>query len=252
MAIERNESIRSIQSRLIAAGLLIDKSGADGIWGPASEAAFQSLLSKAGSTGASALAYDICWSAKVSPEFVTKVKKIAQMLQMPATGADDLMACMAWESGESFAPDKRNMAGSGATGLIQFMPATALPYFNSAADIAKMDDATKKAKGIEATNRLAALTAEQQLDFVYKYFEPYAGKLKNLGDLYMAILWPKGIGQSDDWVLWDKATSPVTFRQNSGLDVNKDDKITRGECVYSVRQKYNKGMDVANRRPLAA
>lgn len=248
MAIERNESIRSIQTRLIAAGLLTDKSGADGIWGPASEAAFQKLLGNAGTPVDKG--YDICWSAKVSPEFVTKVKKIAQMLQMPAGGADDLMACMAWESGESFAPDKRNGAGSGATGLIQFMPATALPYFNSAADIAKMDGATKKAKGIEATNRLAALTAEQQLDFVYKYFEPYAGKLQNLGDLYMAILWPKGIGKTDDYVLWDSTTAPTTYRQNMGLDVNKDGNITRGECVIKVREKYNKGMQLPNRRPL--
>jgi soluble lytic murein transglycosylase-like protein len=35
------------------------------------------------------------------------------------------MACMAWESGRSFRPDVKNMAGSGATGLIQFMPTTA-------------------------------------------------------------------------------------------------------------------------------
>lgn len=248
MAIERNEALRSIQSRLIAAGLLTDKSGADGIWGPASEAAFQKLLVSAGM--AVDKGYDICWSAKVSPEFVLKVKKIAQMLRMPADGADNLMACMAWESGESFAPDKRNGAGSGATGLIQFMPATALPYYNTAAEIAKMDSATKKAKGIEATNRLAALTAEQQLDFVYKYFEPYAGKLKNLGDLYMAILWPAGVGKGDDYVLWNQASAPTTYRQNIGLDVNKDGNITRGECVFKVREKFNRGMQLTNRRPL--
>lgn len=248
MAIERNESIRSIQTRLISAGLLIDKSGADGIWGPASEAAFQKLLSAAGTPVDKG--YDICWSAKVSPAFVEKVKKIAQMLQMPPGGASDLMACMAWESGESFAPDKRNSAGSGATGLIQFMPATAIAYFNTPAEIEKMDAATKKAKGIEAVNRLAALTAEQQLDFVYKYFEPYAGKLKNLGDLYMAILWPRGIGKTDDYVLWDSSNSPTTYRQNIGLDVNKNGSITRGECVIKVREKYNKGQQLPNRRPL--
>lgn len=248
MAIVRSDAVKSIQSRMIAAGFLTDKSGADGIWGPASEAAYQAMMAASGNNVEKG--YDICWSAKVSPDFVTKVKKIAQMLMMPADGPDSLMACMAWESGESFAPDMRNGAGSGATGLIQFMPATAIGYFNTPAAIAKMTPDQVKAAGIAACNKLAAMSAEDQLDYVYKYFQPYAGKLKNLGDLYMAILWPKGIGQPDDYVLWNKQTAPTTFRQNAGLDVNADGNITRAECVFKVREKYNKGMILSNRRPV--
>lgn len=231
MAVEKNDAIRSIQSRLIAAGLLNPTPGADGIWGPASEGAFQKLLDKAGVT--TEHEYSIAWSAKVSADFVEKVKKIAAMLRMPSdTGPSDLMACMAWESAETFSPDIKNAAGSGAVGLIQFMPKTAIGLGTT----------------VEA---LAKLTAVQQLDYVYKYFEPYAGRLKNLGDLYMAILWPAGIGKSDDWVLWDKASRPTTFRQNAGLDVNKDDAITRAECVFKVRQKLNKGMQLEYRTKLS-
>ena len=37
----------------------------------------------------------------------------------------DLMAVMSFETGGTFNPNIRNAAGSGATGLIQFMPSTA-------------------------------------------------------------------------------------------------------------------------------
>jgi hypothetical protein len=130
---------------------------------------------------------------------------------------------MAWESGETFRPDIKNAAGSGAVGLIQFMPMTALK--------------------LGTTNyRLAAMTAEQQINYVYKYFEPYKGRLHNLGDIYMAILWPKGVGKSDDYALFDRSKTPTTFRQNAGLDVNKNGVVTRGECLSKIKGKLAKGM----------
>lgn len=248
MAIERNPSIRSIQSRLVAAGFLDPNPGADGVWGPASEAAFNTLLVKAKST--IAIDYDIAWSAKVSPEFVAKVKDIVAALGMPSTGADDLMGCMAWESGMTFSPSQYNRAGSGAVGLIQFMPLTAVAFFYKASELDKMSKDEKLAKGKESCAKLAAMTAEQQLDYVHEYFKPYKGRLKNLGDLYMAILWPAGIGKDDEWALWDKATRPTTYRQNMGLDVDKNETITRGECVFKVREMLNRGFEIQNRRKL--
>lgn len=174
--------------------------------------------------------------------FRERIFWIADDLQMPkATGASDLMSCIAWESAGTFSSDIRNGAGSGATGLIQFMPTTALPYFFSEAAIKKMTAAQKKANGIIATNRLAAMTPEDQLNYVYRYFKPWKGKLKNLGDLYMAILWPLGVGKPDSFVLWEKASRPTTYRQNAGLDVNKDSRITRGEAVSKVLQKVREG-----------
>lgn len=166
----------------------------------------------------------IAWGAHVSPTFRERVWWIADTLRLDP---DDLMACMAWESGESFSPSVRNAAGSGAVGLIQFMPSTAVGLGTS-------------------TAKLAAMSAEDQLNYVYRYFRPYAGRLNNLGDIYMAILWPKGVGQSDTYVLWDKGRMPTTFRQNSGLDLNKDGQVTRAECLSKIVGKLAKGRLPAN------
>lgn len=161
----------------------------------------------------------IAWGAKVSQTFRDRVWWIADTLEL---NPDDLMACMAWESAETFRSDIRNAAGSGAVGLIQFMPSTAVGLGTS-------------------TAKLAAMTPEDQLNYVYKYFRPYAGRLNNLGDIYMAILWPAGVGKSDDYVLWNKATKPTTFRQNAGLDLDKDGTITRKECLAKIEEKLVKG-----------
>lgn len=130
---------------------------------------------------------------------------------------------MAWESAETFRADIKNAAGSGATGLIQFMPSTALSLGTS-------------------TTKLARMTPEDQLNYVYKYFKPYKGRLKTLDDVYMAILWPKAIGKDPHTALWDRATKPTTYRQNAGLDANKDGRITKAEAAYKVRQKLTKGL----------
>src|SRR4051812_38461936 len=53
----------------------------------------------------------LAWGAKVSPEFRDKVRGISGRL---GCAPDDLMSCMAWESGRSFSPSKKNLAGSGA------------------------------------------------------------------------------------------------------------------------------------------
>jgi hypothetical protein len=162
----------------------------------------------------------VAWGAKVSPVFKGRVLWIADSL---GCSPDDLMACMAWESAESFRADIKNAAGSGAVGLIQFMPSTAKGLGTSSADLANM-------------------TPEDQLRFVYEYFKPFAGVLHNLGDVYMAILWPKGIGKPDSFVLFDRAATPVTFRQNAGLDSNHNGSVTRAECLVKINQKLAKGM----------
>lgn len=165
----------------------------------------------------------MAWGAKVSPTFRERVRWIAETLEI---SADDLMSCMAWESGRSFSPSVKNMAGSGATGLIQFMPSTA------------------KSLGT-TTAALSKLTAEDQLNFVYKYFRPWKGKLKSLSDVYMAILWPKAVGKPDDYALF---TGGVAYRQNAGLDLNKDGKVTKAECsakLYAMRAEGLKPENVA-------
>src|SRR5690606_1374140 len=166
----------------------------------------------------------LAWGQRVSAEFRESVFEIADQLGM---NPDHLMAVMAFETGETFRPDIRNAAGSGATGLIQFMPATA--------------------RGLATTtDELARMTAVQQLDFVRLYFKPYAGRLRTLSDTYMAVLWPAAIGRPDDAVLWDKASKPTSYRQNAGLDANKDGAITKGEAAAKVRSALERGMRPEN------
>lgn len=168
----------------------------------------------------------IIYSSVLSDQFIKSVWWIADQLRHPMVSTlsltNDLIGCMAWESAETFSPSIKNAAGSGATGLIQFMPATA--------------------RGMGTTvEKLAAMSQIEQLSYVYKYFLPQKGKLRNLGDVYMTILWPAGVGKDDSYVLWARSKKPTTYRQNIGLDVNKDGVITRAECVAKVTERYNKG-----------
>lgn len=165
---------------------------------------------------------NLAWGAKVSPLFRGKTATIAIDLQVDPSW---LMSCMAFESGETFSPNIRNAAGSGAVGLIQFMPSTANALGTS-------------------TDQLAAMTAEHQLDFVALYFKPQRGKLKNLGDVYMTILWPNGIGKPDSYALFDRNDKqhPARYVQNAGLDFNHDGVVTRGEAYAHVAAKLQKGL----------
>jgi hypothetical protein len=158
----------------------------------------------------------IAWGAKVSVAFKAKVIKISDSL-----GIDPnyLMAAMAFESGETFSASVKN-AASGATGLIQFMPSTATSLRTS-------------------TSALAAMTPEDQLDYVEKYFAPYKNKLNSLEDVYMAILWPAAIGQPNSFVLF--STPSAAYNQNSGLDADNDGNVTKAEAAARVRDKLVKG-----------
>lgn len=161
----------------------------------------------------------LAWGNKVSAEFREAVFRICAALGIEP---DYLMACIAWESNETFSPSVKNMAGSGATGLIQFMPPTA--------------------KGLGTTvQALAKMTAVEQLDYVRMYFKPYQGRLVTLSDVYMAILWPRAIGKPENYVLWSKATKPTTYAQNKGLDANRDGSITKAEAAAKVYEKLQKG-----------
>lgn len=70
----------------------------------------------------------IAWGAKVSPVFLDRVKWIVEDLEIGMSVADGMskcMTCFAWESGRTFSASVKNKAGSGAIGLIKFMPTTA-------------------------------------------------------------------------------------------------------------------------------
>jgi peptidoglycan hydrolase-like protein with peptidoglycan-binding domain len=150
---------------------------------------------------------------KVSDAFKQKVIQIASDMKV---NPNFLLAVMSFESGETFSPSVKNAAGSGAVGLIQFMPSTA--------------------KGLGTTTAaLAAMTAEDQLDFVAKYFRQFKKPLLTIEDVYMAVLMPSAIGKGSDFVLFRKPSK--AYDQNKGLDINKDGVITVGEAADRVRKK---------------
>jgi hypothetical protein len=154
----------------------------------------------------------IAWGAKVSPLFRLKASVIAQRI-----GADPsaLMAAMKFES--NFNPAARN-SSSGAVGLIQFMPNGSVKELGTTAQA------------------LAAMTAEEQLDYVERYFveRGYAGQMKTVEDLYMAILWPAAIGKPNDYVLMAQDAGSRAYLQNKGLDLDKDGRITKAEAAARV------------------
>ncbi len=135
--------------------------------------------------------------------FADRVIDVAEDLAVPP---DWLMAVMYAES--KFDPGIANLQGSGATGLIQFMPATA-------ADL-----------GI-SIDRLRRMEAVQQMEYVYLYLQTVReryGEYESLTDLYLAILYPKARGQDYCYTLFSRPAT--SYRQNKGLDKDKDGRVT--------------------------
>jgi len=167
----------------------------------------------------------LAWGNRVDGDFIAKLAAICFALGWPIKFMSWLMACMAFETGETFSPAELNRAGSGATGLIQFMPATAKDLGTT-------------------TEALAKMSAVRQLDYVLAYFKRYAPRIKTLSDLYMAILYPKAIGLAEDAPLF--VEGKFGYRQNAPLDRDSNGIITKEEATYFVLSKLDKGMGYGN------
>jgi hypothetical protein len=115
-------------------------------------------------------------------------------------------------------------AASRATGLIQFMPDTALNLGTT-------------------TKALYAMNAIDQLGYVYKYFKPWAGRIKSYFDLYLVTFFPDAVGRPDDYILQTKKLSAATIaKQNPFFDVNKDGKLTVGEIKRRMYESIPKAI----------
>ena len=161
-------------------------------------------------------------------EFTKGVSGLAKKYNVPE---DYLYAVMGFETGGTFSPSITNKAGSGATGLIQFMPETA--------------------KGLgTSTDQLAKMTRSQQLKYVDKYFSGTLNKGASLSDVYMSVLLPAAVGKPDSAVLFGPGgILPGAYAQNAGLDLNKDGKVTKAEATkkvenYLPKQKGMGGPDL--------
>jgi hypothetical protein len=147
-------------------------------------------------------------------EFVEKVKKISANLGIDPNW---LMAIMYFESARTFSPSITNSIG--ATGLIQFLPSTAISLGTSTSELRKM-------------------TAVKQLDYVEKYLKPYKGKLKSYIDVYFSVFFPLAIGKPDDWVIQAKGISAsAVYNSNPAFRVVKDGKIRVWEVKKVMLEK---------------
>lgn len=164
----------------------------------------------------------LAWGAAVDRPFALEVIALSRRVRIP--DPSDTMTVMAFETGGTFSPKVKNAAGSGAIGLIQFMPSTAFLLKTS-------------------TEALSKMTAIEQLQFVEAYFAPWSGKLKTLGDIYGAVLWPGMIGKPDNTPIFrEGGDRPKLYLQNKGLDANKDSQITRAEIVAKVAATKARGL----------
>ena len=159
------------------------------------------------------------WDKKksgLSQEFYNKVVQVSKRINC---NPNDLMGLMNSESGlDSTAENK-----IGAVGLIQFIPETA------------------KSLGT-TTQELKAMSPEEQMVYVEKYLVKakksagYTNDAKiGAGTLYALTFLP-GYAKND--ILAEKEKDPNKYyAQNSGLDLNKDGKITKADLARQIKDK---------------
>ena len=153
--------------------------------------------------------------------FISKVKKnqklfgekVIEIAKLLNVDPGYLMIVMNNESGlDSTAKNPT----SSASGLIQFM------------------DATAKALNT-TTAELRAMANYDQLDYVYKYLKVYKNQLKSVADVYLAIFFPVALYKSDSYEFpsW-------VVKANKIFDINKDGKLFKSEFKKYVMDKYSK------------
>jgi len=125
-----------------------------------------------------------------------------------------IAAVMAIETGRTFSPSIQNPY-TRATGLIQFMPATA----------------TAMGTTIDDLKRMSAVT---QLEWVKRFFLPKVSRIRpNVpGDYYLAVFYPAAIGRDPGTVIFSRGETG--YMQNAGLDRNGDGLITVGDVTGTV------------------
>ncbi len=140
-----------------------------------------------------------------------KAAAIAESAKRIGMSPNDLATMISFETGGTFDPAKRNLT-SGATGLIQFMPATA--------------------KGLgTSTEALAKMSFADQMKYVEKYLIQ-AGIGKNgktsLADAYDAVM---GVPKGGYSAISENANNRQAYYANPAWDVDGDGVIKPGEAV---------------------
>lgn len=147
---------------------------------------------------------------KYSQQFADSLQRVATRLQL---NANWLLQVMQAESGLQANAQNRH----GATGLIQFLPTTAIALGTT-------------------TAQLATMSRTEQLPYVEKFFQPIAGKIRSVEELRLFTFFPAALTQPNDYVL-ETATLPAKLvaSRNTIFDTNGDMKITKGEFLKAIK-----------------
>ena len=174
----------------------------------------------------------------LEPRFGIEVLKMAGRLNLDP---NYILSVMSVETAGTFDPAIQNPINPNpelrATGLIQFMPATAKSLGTS----------------IPA---LRAMTAVEQLQYVERYFAQNGGRIRHdvPGDYYMAVFMPAFIGEPQDKVL-GRENDPTLlaglkmsaiYDQNKGFDRSQRGFFTVGDVWQTTLARIAS----ANQRPL--
>lgn len=115
---------------------------------------------------------DIAAAYPKMADYASEVVRVAAKIGIPP---EWLANVIYFESGGN--PQARN-AKSSATGLIQFISSTAASLGTS-------------------VDALYRMSGREQMAYVERYFTPKAGKLRSQEDVYMAVFYPKAVGNPD-------------------------------------------------------
>lgn len=162
----------------------------------------------------------------VTPAFIAEVEAMAERL---GASPEHLMAVMSFETGGSFDPAQRHAGGlSSATGLIQFLEGTANDLGTTTAELARM-------------------SSVEQLAYVERYLSaphrlPHLGTLEGV---YTAVL--RGTPTPDPAATLFSSGSEE-YRVNSGLDFDRDGRITAGEATQAVASRLYGGVSAVQQQ----
>jgi peptidoglycan hydrolase-like protein with peptidoglycan-binding domain len=146
--------------------------------------------------------------------------KLVQIANTLGINPDWLASVISLETAGTFSSSIQNPY-SKATGLIQFIAPTA----------------TKLGTSLDALKRMSDI---DQLDYVYKYYLPYKGKMKNLADTYLAVFMPSQMGKGSDAIVASEGSK--VYEQNSGFDHDQKGYFTVGDITNAIHGVYNVGV----------
>lgn len=159
-----DEMFRSIGIEEIVSQIRESKKGAE------------SISDQPSSIGASDASGDARMIADAYPKMASYADEIVRVAESLGTRPEWLANVINFES-KGGDPQAVNPT-SDATGLIQFMPRTAARLGTS-------------------TDALRGMDGREQMLYVEEYFEPFRGRLNSQEDVYMAVFYPKAMGDPD-------------------------------------------------------